>query len=107
MPVETVEEWPIRLQGLSLRNVSLRVERGSHKIYEEQGEMLFTHFGVSGPLVLSASSLLGRKGAKDCKLHIEMCIRDSPNRVFDFRKEETVCPDIQKNRSNRFGRQMI
>lgn len=56
VPVETVEEWPIRLQGLSLRNVSLRVERGSHKIYEEQGEMLFTHFGVSGPLVLSAST---------------------------------------------------
>ena len=72
VPVETVEEWPIRLQGLSLRNVSLRVERGSHKIYEEQGEMLFTHFGVSGPLVLSASSLLGRKGAKDCKLHIDL-----------------------------------
>ena len=72
VPVETVEEWPIRLQGLSLRNVSLRVERGSHKIYDEQGEMLFTHFGVSGPLVLSASSLLGRKGAKDCKLHIDL-----------------------------------
>ena len=34
--------------------------------------MLFTHFGVSGPLVLSASSLLGRKGAKDCKLHIDL-----------------------------------
>ena len=43
------------LQGLSLRNVTLRAYRGDKLIFEELGEMLFTHFGVSGPLVLSAS----------------------------------------------------
>ncbi len=43
------------LQGLSLRNVTLRAYRGEKLIFEELGEMLFTHFGVSGPLVLSAS----------------------------------------------------
>ena len=42
--------------GLSLRNVILRLYRGNKCIFEELGEMLFTHFGVSGPLVLSASA---------------------------------------------------
>jgi hypothetical protein len=46
------------LQGLSLRNIKLSVYSVEKKIYDEQGELLFTHFGVSGPLVLSASALL-------------------------------------------------
>lgn len=44
------------LQGLSLRNVQVRVLRGKKVLYEDFGEMLFTHFGVSGPVILSASS---------------------------------------------------
>ena len=44
------------LSGLSLKNVTLRVTRGDRVIFSEMGEMLFTHFGVSGPLVLSASA---------------------------------------------------
>ncbi len=56
---ETAEEWPCRLMGLSLRNVTLRAyDRRGKKRYEELGEMLFTHYGVSGPLVLSASGVL-------------------------------------------------
>lgn len=48
-----------RLQGLSLRNVELKVKNRKNKVvYREQGEMLFTHFGLSGPLVLSASAHL-------------------------------------------------
>ena len=53
--LETVEDWPRSLQGLSLRNVTLTLARGKKVLYEELGEMLFTHFGVSGPLVLEAS----------------------------------------------------
>ena len=49
------------LQGLSLKNVSLKIECDKKVIFEEFGEMLFTHFGISGPIVLSASSLLIRK----------------------------------------------
>lgn len=48
------------MQGLSLKNVSLKIECENKVIYEEFGEMLFTHFGISGPIVLSASSLLIR-----------------------------------------------
>ncbi len=47
-----------RMQGLSLRNVVLSLYRGDKLLYREQGEMLFTHFGVSGPLVLSASTYI-------------------------------------------------
>ena len=53
--LETVEDWPRSLQGLSLRNVTLTLALGKKVLYTELGEMLFTHFGVSGPLVLEAS----------------------------------------------------
>ena len=53
--LETVEDWPRSLQGLSLKNVTLTLSRGRKVLYTELGEMLFTHFGVSGPLVLEAS----------------------------------------------------
>lgn len=56
VPLETEEEWPTELMGLSLRNVTLRACRGNKTLFEEMGEMLFTHFGVTGPLVLSAVS---------------------------------------------------
>ena len=57
MPIVTVEDWPKQAQGLSLKNVALTVtnQTTGKKVFEKQGEMLFTHFGVSGPLVLSAS----------------------------------------------------
>ena len=53
--LETTEDWPRALQGLSLRNVTLTLSRGKKILYTELGEMLFTHFGISGPLVLEAS----------------------------------------------------
>lgn len=59
IPFKTEEEWPKTLSGLSLRNVTLRAYGAKGRLaFEELGEMLFTHFGVSGPLVLSASSFL-------------------------------------------------
>lgn len=59
VPLETEEDFCREMQGLSLKNVRLRVKNQKGKtVYEEQGEMLFTHFGVSGPLVLSASAHL-------------------------------------------------
>ena len=52
------EKWPTLLQGLSLKNVRVSARVGKKKIFDELGEMLFTHFGVSGPLILSLSSHL-------------------------------------------------
>lgn len=55
----TMEEtWPRLLQGLSLKNVRVRAQVGKKRIYDELGEMLFTHFGVSGPLIIELSSHL-------------------------------------------------
>ena len=62
VPIETRESWPANLMGLSLKNVTLTawVKGGKKdkKLYSEMGEMLFTHFGISGPLVLTLSSLM-------------------------------------------------
>jgi hypothetical protein len=57
VPLEVKEQWVKELQGLSLKNVSITVlDNKSKKVYHDFGEMLFTHFGVSGPIILSASS---------------------------------------------------
>lgn len=55
VPIELSDTWIKSLQGLSLKNVKLTLKINKKKAFEEQGEMLFTHFGISGPLVLSAS----------------------------------------------------
>ena len=60
VPIDTKESWPSMLAGLSLKNVALRAWRADQKkkkyFYDEQGEMMFTHTGVTGPLVLTLSS---------------------------------------------------
>jgi len=53
--IETAVDWPCELQGLSLRNVTLTMKKGKKTLYTDLGEMLFTHFGISGPLVLTMS----------------------------------------------------
>ena len=60
------------MQGLSLRNVQLTVFENNKKIYTDFGEMLFTHFGVSGPLVLSASAHMRRFEKKEYRLEIDL-----------------------------------
>ena len=61
-PIETRESWPATLMGLTLKNVRLTAYaavKGKEKVlYSEMGEMLFTHFGISGPLVLTLSCLM-------------------------------------------------
>lgn len=73
VPMNAKEEFVKELQGLSLRNVSIRILDGKKTLYQEFGEMLFTHYGVSGPLILTASSKIGpvlRK--KEVKLQIDL-----------------------------------
>ena len=70
----TIKEWYAKeLQGLSLRNVKASVYDDKKKLYDDFGEMLFTHYGVSGPLMLSASSYIGEKPKeKELKLVIDL-----------------------------------
>ena len=58
--------------GLSLRNVQLTVFENEKKIYTDFGEMLFTHFGLSGPLVLSASAHMRHIGSKNYRVEIDL-----------------------------------
>ncbi|MBR4208728.1 MAG: aminoacetone oxidase family FAD-binding enzyme, partial [Lachnospiraceae bacterium] len=60
VPFVAKEEWVKELMGLSLRNVEVTIKDGKKKLFTEFGEMVFTHFGVSGPAVLSASGVCAK-----------------------------------------------
>ena len=74
VPLNCHEGFCSRLAGLSLKNVTLSVFEGEKKkpIFKEMGEMLFTHFGISGPLVLSASAYLRKMGKAEYKAVIDL-----------------------------------
>lgn len=73
VPMEIEEEWCGLLQGLSLKNVALTLQCGTKKIWQGFGEMLFTHFGISGPLVLSASSYYSKcKNRSDVTVTVDL-----------------------------------
>ena len=72
VPLETYEKWPFELTGLSLKNVSLSLLIKDKVKYKEMGEMLFTHFGISGPLVLTTSSIIAKSDEKDIKVFIDL-----------------------------------
>ena len=70
VPLETKEDWIKSLQGLSLKNVSISFKNGKKVVYEGFGEMMFTHFGITGPLVLSASSYI--KNPKEIRAYLDL-----------------------------------
>ena len=72
VPIESPDKFCRDMQGLSLKNVKLTVYFGQKKLSEEMGEMLFTHFGISGPLVLTASSLITRLDLNSVKLSLDL-----------------------------------
>lgn len=91
VPLRVEEDWCKSLQGLSLKNVELSVLLNNKKVYDGFGEMMFTHFGVTGPLVLRASrSILGKHneevyGVVDLKPALSK--KDLDNRILrDFEK---------------------
>ena len=81
IPIETEDSFCKEMQGLSLRNVTLTVTKGKKKMFSELGEMLFTHFGVSGPLVLSASSHMDDEIMGEYVLHIDLKPGLSPEQL--------------------------
>ncbi len=72
IPIVCNEKYCSDMMGLSLKNVTLSMYEGNKKIFSELGEMLFTHFGVSGPLVLSASSHMQKVQPDKYKLFIDL-----------------------------------
>ena len=86
-----------KLQGLSLRNVKINVYENNKKIYEDFGEMIFTNFGISGPIVLSASAHLVRTKLKDPKIIIDMKPALSEEKL-----NERILRDFEKYKNKEF-----
>ena len=98
VPVEIREEWCRQLQGLSLKNVTLTMLCGGKRIYEGFGEMLFTHFGISGPLVLSASSFYGK-----CKDKSQVSVRiDLKPALSEEQLDKRILRDFEQNPNKQF-----
>lgn len=98
VPLETKESWVKDLQGLSLKNVNVTIFDGKKKMYDEFGEMLFTHYGVSGPLILSASSYIGKK-LKDRELRLSIDLK--PALSFE-QLDHRILKDFEENQNRQF-----
>ena len=72
VPLVTKEAYIPFLQGLSLKNVAVEIYKGKKKLYDDFGEMLFTHFGVSGPIILSASSYVSKHLPGELQAYIDL-----------------------------------
>lgn len=97
-PFTVKEEWCKSLQGLSLKNVSAALICKKKKLYEGFGEMLFTHFGVSGPLILSASSYYAKKiNNMPAQLHIDLKPALSREQL-----DKRILRDFDENKNRRF-----
>ncbi len=102
IPLETYEKYD--LQGLSLKNVSIKVLDGSKEVYTDFGEMLFTHFGVSGPIILSASAHILRIKNIDEKLknkNIKIIIDLKPA-LTEEKLTQRIQRDFDKNTKKQF-----
>lgn len=98
VPLTVSQEWIPSLQGLSLRNVSVTLTCVNKRIYEGFGEMLFTHFGVSGPLILSASSYIREEMyQQDLKLSIDLKPALSEQQL-----DERIQRDFTENMNKQF-----
>ncbi|MDE7224474.1 MAG: NAD(P)/FAD-dependent oxidoreductase, partial [Acetatifactor sp.] len=97
VPFRIGEEWCRELMGLSLRNVRLSLYQGSKVIYQDFGEMLFTHFGISGPLVLSASSYYTAK----CKGEAGVLLDLKPA-LDEQQLDKRVLRDFEESRNRQF-----
>lgn len=98
VPMEAEESWVSELMGLSLRNVTVQIYDGKKKLYDDFGEMLFTHYGVSGPLVLSASSYIGKK-LKDHPLKMVIDLKPALSRE---QLDKRVLRDFDANQNRQF-----
>lgn len=98
VPFNVAEDWESDLQGLSLKNVSIVVLDGKQEIYSDFGEMLFTHFGVSGPLILSASSFAARK----IKEHPLKLVIDLKPALSQEQLDERILRDFDEEKNKAF-----
>ena len=85
------------LQGLNLKNVAIRVINNGKEVYNDFGEMLFTHFGISGPIILSASSHLAHTQLNSTKIII-----DTKPALSEEKLDERILRDFSENKNKDF-----
>ena len=97
VPLESNDRWCSQMQGFSLRNIALSVFEDSKLIYRDFGEMLFTHFGVSGPVILSASAHMRHFDTSSYRLEIDL------KPALDEKKlDSRILRDFQKYANREF-----
>ena len=98
VPLNVKENYVKELQGLSLRNVETVIYDGKKEVYRDFGEMLFTHYGVSGPLILSASSYITKKlKKKEMRLVIDL-----KPALSETQLDARVLRDFEDNKNKQF-----
>lgn len=98
VPFVIQETWCQKAMGLSLQNVTLRLYHGKTCVFEELGEMLFTHFGVSGPLVLRASAVMRQDESRAYRLEIDLKPGLTPEQL-----DRRVQRDLSENTNRDLG----
>lgn len=98
VPFNIREEWVKDLQGLSLKNSAVTIYDEKKKLYSDFGEMLFTHFGVSGPMILSASGNI--KAAEFAKL-LKLVIDLKPA-MTEEQLDKRILRDFDENKNKQF-----
>lgn len=98
IPLLVQEDYVKELQGLSLKNVAIKINKGTKVVYEDFGEMIFTHYGLSGPVILSASSNLKNIEESRYKLSIDL----KPALTFE-QLDKRIQRDFEKNINKNFS----
>lgn len=98
VPFNVREAYVREMQGLSLKNVNVRIYNGKKKLYDEFGEMLFTHFGVSGPLILTASAMLKPDLVKQL-LHMEIDLKPA---LTEEQLDKRLLKDFEEAKNRQF-----
>ena len=98
VPLKTKERWCYALMGLSLKNVSVTIKNSKKEIFSDFGEMLFTHYGVSGPLIISASSFLCKLIEKE---ELKMTIDLKPA-LSEEQLDKRLLRDFEENNNKQF-----
>lgn len=111
VPIVIKEDYPKRMQGVALKNIEINIFSGSKNIYSAFGEMLFTHFGISGPVILSASSAIIKylkKGNLTIKIDLKPALTEEQldARILrDF--EENINRDFKNSLNGLLPKKMI
>lgn len=99
VPIETKEYFVPELMGLSLKNVETRILDGKKVLYQDFGEMLFTHYGVSGPLILSASAYIGKELSEKKELKLSIDLKPS---LSEEQLDARVLREFEANHNKQF-----